>query len=303
MSCNCSAKYDNKVPCCCSQGSPLVCTTTTCADAQICDQTVESDCVIYTGPNISCSGVITGMTVTQVINIILEQLNLINCSYCWYVTNDGTVETTFDYVDADGVTVTYPSPVAAGATVQVCGQSVDTTNVTSLQIGRCSVCNITTTTTTIPGTTTTSTVTPTTTVAPTTVAPTTTTSTIPIPTTTQPSAYPVSLRLHNQSFTTDRVKVWYSINGGTTWAYWTTAAGTNIDFNAYGGLSFPPGSNVSFAFTNTSDVNIKYGLGPNPYTDSTSKCGKINFVTVTNLSSPEFINVNFAVSGGNLITC
>jgi len=147
MSCNCSAKYDNKVPCCCSQGSPLVCTTTTCADAQICNQTIESNCVIYTGPNIECSGVTTGMTVTEVMDIILEQLNLINCSYCWNVHNIGTGQTEFDYIDADGNNVTYPS-IAAGATVQVCGRSVSTLGVTATKIGRCSACP--TTTTTIP---------------------------------------------------------------------------------------------------------------------------------------------------------
>ena len=70
MSCNCGAKYYNKVPCCCSQGSPLVCTTTTCADAQICNQIIESDCVIYTGPDIACAGVTKGMTVTEILNII-----------------------------------------------------------------------------------------------------------------------------------------------------------------------------------------------------------------------------------------
>jgi hypothetical protein len=256
------------------------------------------------------------MTVTQVINIILEQLNLIDCSYCWYVTNNGILSTTFTYVDSEGATVTYPNPVAAGATVQVCGRSVSTTNVTSRKIGRCSVCNITTTTTTIPvtttttipgtttttipGTTTTSTVAPTTTttVAPTTtttVAPTTTTSTIPIPTTTTtaPSAYPVSLYLHNQSFTTNQVKIWYSTNGGTTWSFWTLGTGSNFAYNAYGGLSFSPGTNVSLAFTDTTDVNIKYGLGGSPYTDSTSKCGKINFVTINNL---ELISIIDAMS-------
>jgi hypothetical protein len=150
MSCNCSAKYDNKVPCCCSQGSPLVCTTTTCADAQPCSQTIESNCVIYTGPNIECSGVTTGMTVTQVMDIILDQLNLINCSYCWSVYNAASVETEFDYIDADGNNVTYPV-LAAGATVQVCGRSVVTTGggITATKIGRCSVCFPTTTTTTV----------------------------------------------------------------------------------------------------------------------------------------------------------
>jgi len=148
MSCNCNAKYDNKVPCCCSQGSPLVCTTTTCADAQPCDQTIESDCVIYTGPNIACSGVTTGMTVTQVMDIILEGVNLINCSYCWNVINSSGLASTFDYVDVDGNTIN--SPIAGGATVKVCGRSVDTTNVTATKLGRCSACfPVTTTTSTI----------------------------------------------------------------------------------------------------------------------------------------------------------
>jgi hypothetical protein len=148
MACNCGAKYDNKVPCCCSQGSPLVCTTTTCADAQPCDQTIESNCVIYTGPNIACSGVTTGMTVTQVMDIILEGVNLINCSYCWNVTNTGGSQTEFDYIDADGNTINYPA-IAAGATVQVCGRSVVQINgITATKLGRCSACFPVTTTTT-----------------------------------------------------------------------------------------------------------------------------------------------------------
>jgi hypothetical protein len=80
MACNCNAKYDNKVPCCCSTGNRVVCTTTKCPDAQPCDATLESNCVIYNGNDYDCVGVENGMTVTNVIDIILETLNLIDCT-------------------------------------------------------------------------------------------------------------------------------------------------------------------------------------------------------------------------------
>ncbi len=140
MSCNCNAKYDNKVPCCCSQGSPLVCSTTTCADAQKCDKIVESDCVIYSGPNIPCAGVTSGMTVTEVMDIILEGVNLINCSYCWRVTNDGTTPTSFNYIDINGEEATY-ALILPTQSVRVCGRSVtDFTDAIIENLSRCSTC-------------------------------------------------------------------------------------------------------------------------------------------------------------------
>lgn len=298
MSCNCNAKYDNKVPCCCSQGTPLVCTTTTCKDAQVCDKTIESNCVIYTGPNVSCSGVVTGMTVTQVMDIILEQLNLINCSYCWYVTNDGTLETTFSYIDAAGITVTYPTPVAPGATVKVCGRSIVTTSgVTSDQIGRCSVCNITT----IPPSTTVSPTTVPPTIPPTTVAPTTIATTTATPTT-APPAYNVQLNLYSQSITIDQFKIWYSTDLGVNWNYWRNGSpGFPID-NAYSGVDIIAGGTLSFAFTSLTDVNIRHGVGY-PRTDYISKCGKTSFITLSNVTSSQIISINFPVTGTRLITC
>lgn len=80
MSCNCNAKYDNKVPCCCSTGKPVICTTTVCPDTQPCYNTVETDCVIYTGNNYDCAGIYNSMTITQVIDIILNEVNLIDCT-------------------------------------------------------------------------------------------------------------------------------------------------------------------------------------------------------------------------------
>jgi len=79
MSCNCNAKYDNKIPCCCSTGTAVVCTTTICPDTQPCNQSVETDCVIY-NKDYSCVGITSGMTVTEIMNIIYNSLNLIDCT-------------------------------------------------------------------------------------------------------------------------------------------------------------------------------------------------------------------------------
>lgn len=80
MSCNCNAKYDNKVPCCCVTEEPIICTTTTCPDAQPCDIIVETDCVVYDGPTYECAGIENGMILTEVIDIILAGANLIYCT-------------------------------------------------------------------------------------------------------------------------------------------------------------------------------------------------------------------------------
>lgn len=80
MACNCNAKYDNKVPCCCSTGEPVICTTTVCPDAQPCDVILETDCVIYDGNTYDCAGVQNGMLLTEVIDIILAGANLIYCT-------------------------------------------------------------------------------------------------------------------------------------------------------------------------------------------------------------------------------
>jgi hypothetical protein len=77
MSCSCNAKYDNKVPCCCSTGKPVLCTTTKCPDAQVCNETIESDCVIYNGDGCEAIGIEDGMIVTDVIDIFLDILNLL----------------------------------------------------------------------------------------------------------------------------------------------------------------------------------------------------------------------------------
>jgi len=80
MYCNCNAKYDNKVPCCCSTGKPVICTTTVCPDSQPCYDTVETDCVIYTGNSYDCAGIYNSMTITQVMAVILNAVNLVECT-------------------------------------------------------------------------------------------------------------------------------------------------------------------------------------------------------------------------------
>lgn len=93
MACNCGSKI-NKLPCCCSTGDALVCTTTTCADAQPCNETIESDCILYTGLTYDCAEVTTGMTATQVINAFLVALDLVCVSTTtvspFYVPCDAT---------------------------------------------------------------------------------------------------------------------------------------------------------------------------------------------------------------------
>ena len=77
MSCGCNNSYYN-LPCCCPPvpvGTTTTTTTTQCPNAIPCDEAYESDCIIYNGPNIPCYGIKTGDSVTDIINIIISQLN------------------------------------------------------------------------------------------------------------------------------------------------------------------------------------------------------------------------------------
>jgi hypothetical protein len=57
----------------------MITTTTTICPAQSCDQSVETDCIIYDNDH-DCIGITSGMTVTEVMDIILDKLNLIDCT-------------------------------------------------------------------------------------------------------------------------------------------------------------------------------------------------------------------------------
>jgi len=140
MSCNCGSNSGNNVPCCCSQGSPVVCTTTLCPDAQVCDQAIESNCVTYSGSDIDCLGIKSGMNVTQVMDLILEGVNLINCSRCYSVINPTESDFNFIYVDSEGKEVSILLP-GNSEKIVICTRRIETPSpVVVEELGSCSAC-------------------------------------------------------------------------------------------------------------------------------------------------------------------
>lgn len=77
MACGCNNSYYS-LPCCCPQapaGTTTTTTTTLCPDAIPCEEAYKSDCIIYNGPDLACYGIKTGDSVTNIINIIIAQLD------------------------------------------------------------------------------------------------------------------------------------------------------------------------------------------------------------------------------------
>ena len=77
MACGCNNSYYS-LPCCCPQapaGTTTTTTTTLCPDAIPCEEAYKSDCIIYNGPDLACYGIRTGDSVTDIINIIIAQLD------------------------------------------------------------------------------------------------------------------------------------------------------------------------------------------------------------------------------------
>lgn len=73
-SCTCN-NWEYNLPCCCSDSTTTTThTTTLCPGGELCDEAYLSDCVIYKGPNLDCYGIHTGMTVTEIIQILINQL-------------------------------------------------------------------------------------------------------------------------------------------------------------------------------------------------------------------------------------
>ena len=73
MSCSCNNSYYN-LPCCCPT-EPLITTTTTqCLNGEPCEEAYSSDCIIYNGDELNCLGITTGMNMTQIIQVILNQI-------------------------------------------------------------------------------------------------------------------------------------------------------------------------------------------------------------------------------------
>jgi len=139
MSCNCNAKYDNKIPCCCSTGTAVVCTTTQCPATQPCNQTIETDCIIYNGNHYDCAGIISGMTVTEIMNIIYTSLNLIDCTttipidcLCYLLINNTESSQGYEHVPCDGIPI--EGTLLSGQRKYLCSSSFPTVNDSSVGV-------------------------------------------------------------------------------------------------------------------------------------------------------------------------
>jgi hypothetical protein len=90
MSCCCNNNLYG-LPCCCPDvvTTSTTSTTTTCEGAEPCDAAYQSDCVIYTGDELECYGIISGMTVTEIIEILIALL-----PQCTTTTTSTTTTTT-----------------------------------------------------------------------------------------------------------------------------------------------------------------------------------------------------------------
>lgn len=73
MACSCNNAYYN-LPCCCPVEELTTTTTTICVDGEPCEEAYNSDCVIYNGDTLNCLGITPGMSVTEIIQIILSQI-------------------------------------------------------------------------------------------------------------------------------------------------------------------------------------------------------------------------------------
>jgi hypothetical protein len=73
MACSCNNSYYN-LPCCCPTVPPTTTTTTLCPDGTVCEEVIESDCVLYTGFELACYGISQGSTLTEIIEELLDLL-------------------------------------------------------------------------------------------------------------------------------------------------------------------------------------------------------------------------------------
>lgn len=73
MACSCNNSYYN-LPCCCPTEPTTTTTTTQCLNGEPCEEAYSSDCVVYNGDVLNCLGITPGMSVTEIIQIILNQI-------------------------------------------------------------------------------------------------------------------------------------------------------------------------------------------------------------------------------------
>jgi len=113
MACNCNSIHTN-LPCCCPTEVVETCpTTTACPDAQPCNVIVQANCVIYNGPSYECAGITTGMTVAEVIEIIIDALGIRCTSYAFNtITGETTLFTFLECGQTTPTTITVNSELA-----------------------------------------------------------------------------------------------------------------------------------------------------------------------------------------------
>lgn len=76
MSCGCNNWMYN-LPCCCPPtpaGTTTTSTTTLCPNGEPCEEAYQSDCVIFTGEGNTCYGLQSGMSVTDILQVLINQL-------------------------------------------------------------------------------------------------------------------------------------------------------------------------------------------------------------------------------------
>jgi hypothetical protein len=73
MACSCNNSYYS-LPCCCPPEPITTTTTTLCPDGTICEEVIQSDCVIYNGFDLSCYGIEQGDSLTSILETLLDLL-------------------------------------------------------------------------------------------------------------------------------------------------------------------------------------------------------------------------------------
>lgn len=103
MYCNCN-NWEYNLPCCCppSGGTTTTTTITTCVGGELCEETILSDCVTYSGIDLTCYLIFSGMTLTEILEIIMTQL--LNCAPC-----PTTTTTTEVCIPCETTTTTEPT--------------------------------------------------------------------------------------------------------------------------------------------------------------------------------------------------
>lgn len=75
--CNCGCNYDcgcNTVPSTCCTTSSTTTTTTIPCDGEKCDEIYSTNCITYTGPDLTCYGLQTGYSLTDILELIITHL-------------------------------------------------------------------------------------------------------------------------------------------------------------------------------------------------------------------------------------